>query len=299
MKAHMTAKFWGVRGSIPSPGPSTARYGGNTPCVSIHNAGRGILVLDAGTGIRELGQAVAGGREALFILLSHSHWDHVQGFPFFIPIYEKNRKIILFPTRLSPDSPCGRCLTSRNQGTPPPMCPLLAQMDGAHFPVKPEDMASQPRCVTEDEMCYLHQQGFEVSRIPSNHPGGSFGYKIQSNGNSLVYLTDNELEPPSRTKATEFEGFVEFAHGADVLVHDAQYLEADMPLKHGWGHSLVSQACRLALLADVKHLVLYHHDPDRTDAELDAIQENARRWFAEKNHAVRCTVAFEGLSLEI
>lgn len=298
MTLSMTAKFWGVRGSIPSPGPSTARYGGNTPCVSIHRAGKGILVLDAGTGIRELGKSLAGGNEEIFILLSHSHWDHVQGFPFFVPMYEAGRKILMFPTRLSPSSPCGRCLAMRDQGSAPPICPLLDQMDGARFPVKPEDVASQPKCITQDEMCFLRQQGFEVTRIAANHPGGSFGYKVDRNGSSLVYLTDNELEPPYK-KATQFEEFVVFSKGADVLVHDAQYVERDMPYKHGWGHSLVKQACELALRAEVKHLVLYHHDPDRTDTELDSIQASARQWFEERNHPLPCTVAFEGLTLEI
>jgi phosphoribosyl 1,2-cyclic phosphodiesterase len=222
MTSSMTVKFWGVRGSIPSPGPSTARYGGNTACVSIHMAGKGILVLDSGTGIRELGKSLVGGQEEIFILLSHSHWDHVQGFPFFLPMYEAGRKILLFPTRLSANSPCGRCLAGRDQGITQPICPLLAQMDGARFPVKPEDVPSQPKCILEDEMLFLRQQGFEVTRIATNHPGGSFGYKVGRNGSSLVYLTDNELEPPGK-KATQFEEFVAFSKGTDVLIHDAQY----------------------------------------------------------------------------
>ena len=298
MTSPMIARFWGVRGSIASPGRSTARYGGNTSCVSVHIAGAGILVLDAGTGIRELGKTLAGGNDQVFILLSHAHWDHVQGFPFFMPIYEVDRKIILFPTRLSPGSPCGRCQALREQRNPPLICPLLDQMDGQRFPVRVEDVPSQPQCVTEDEMRFLRQHGFEVTRIPVNHPGGAFGYKIRHNGGSLVYLTDNELEPPY-PKVTRFEEFAAFAHQADVLIHDAQYLERDMPHKHGWGHSLVDQACRLAQAAEVKHLVLYHHDPDRTDAELDSIQQTAREWFVAQGSPLRCTVAFEGLCLEV
>ncbi len=298
MTSPMIARFWGVRGSIASPGLSTARFGGNTSCVSVHIAGAGVLVLDAGTGIRGLGKTLAGGDEKVFILLSHSHWDHVQGFPFFAPIYEADRKIVMFPTRLSPGSPCGRCQTLREQGTPPSICPLLDQMDGQRFPVRVEDVPSQPKCITQDEMCFLREQGFEVARIPANHPGGAFGYKIRHNGGSLVYLTDNELDPPY-PKATRFEEFVAFARRADVLIHDAQYVERDMPQKHGWGHSLVQQACSLARDAEVKHLILYHHDPDRTDVELDSIQESARRWFEAQGSRLRCTVAYEGLSLEV
>lgn len=296
MESSMTARFWGVRGSIPSPGVSTTRYGGNTPCVSLHLPEGQVLVLDAGTGIRELGKAIAAGTEEVFIVLSHPHWDHIQGFPFFIPIYQPNRRIFMFPTRLGPTSICGLCLRAKAQGDKTIVCPLLEQMDGAHFPVLPEEVPSQPKCVTEGEIDFLRSRGLHISSIAANHPGGSFGYRIENEGRSLVYLTDNELDPPYE-KATDFEGFVEFCRNADVLIHDAQYLERDLPHKHGWGHSLVSQACDLALKAEVKHLVLYHHDPDRTDGELDGVQEDARRWLDGQSAQVACTVAFEGLSL--
>jgi ribonuclease BN (tRNA processing enzyme) len=171
-------------------------------------------------------------------------------------------------------------------------------MDGAHFPVFSADVPSQPRCVTEAEVDFLRSRGFRVSTIAANHPGGSFGYKVENAGRSFVYLTDNELDPPYK-KATDFRGFIEFCRNADVLVHDAQYLDRDMPHKHGWGHSLVRQARDLALQANVKHLVLYHHDPDRTDEELDRIQEESRSWFEKRRAAIECTVAFEGLSMVV
>jgi phosphoribosyl 1,2-cyclic phosphodiesterase len=281
MKSSMTAKFWGVRGSIPSPGSSTVRYGGNTSCVSLHLPDERVLVFDAGIGIRQLGKTLAASANDLFIILSHPHWDHIQGFPFFGPIYEPNRKIHLFPTRL------GRTM----------LCALLEQMDGAHFPVTADSLPSQTMCVTTDEVDFLCARGVHISRVSTNHPGGGFGFRVEDAGRSLVYLSDNELNPPY-AKTTEFDGFAQFCRHADVLIHDAQYLEQDMPLKHGWGHSLVSQACSLAAAAEVKHLVLYHHDPDRADQELDAIQESARGWFAEHNRPVECTVAYEGLTLE-
>jgi len=147
-------------------------------------------------------------------------------------------------------------------------------------------------------MDFLHDQGFNISQIATNHPGGGHGYRVEQKGRSVVYLTDNELDPPYK-KATAFDEFVKFINRADVLIHDAQYLEQDMPRKHGWGHSLVSQACELAVAADVKHLILFHHDPERTDDELDAIQKDARTWFQKNNHEIKCTAAFEGLILEI
>jgi phosphoribosyl 1,2-cyclic phosphodiesterase len=282
MESSMRVTFWGVRGSIPSPGALTARYGGNTSCVAIELGREKTLVLDAGTGIRELGKAMIGRDAEIFVLLSHNHWDHIQGFPFFAPIYQPHRRIYCFPT------PQGHTL----------LYSLLEQMDGPHFPVTPKRLPSQTECITDDVMGFLREHGMNISRIPTNHPGGGYGYRIEHEGRSVVYLTDNELDPPY-TKVTEFEAFAHFCQHADLLIHDAQYLPSDMPHKHGWGHSLVSQACELAVAAEVKHLILYHHDPERTDHELDAIQEDARAWFACHEPSITCTVAFEGLVLDL
>jgi phosphoribosyl 1,2-cyclic phosphodiesterase len=278
----MTIRFWGVRGSIPSPGRTTARYGGNTSCVSIDAGEEKTLVLDAGTGIRALGKALEVRPDTIFLLLTHIHWDHIQGFPFFSPLYQPDRTIYLFP------SPVGK---SR-------LCEALEQMDGAHFPITADRLPSRTRCLTAGGMEFLADQGFCLSQIATNHPGGGAGYRVECAGRSVVYLTDNELAPPYAV-ATDFEGFVRFCRRADVLIHDAQYLEADMPHKHGWGHSLVSQACRLAVAAQVKHLILYHHDPDRTDDELDTIQDMARSWIQTQDRRLQCTVAYEGLVVKL
>jgi phosphoribosyl 1,2-cyclic phosphodiesterase len=282
MKQSMTIKFWGVRGSIPSPGVSTVRYGGNTSCVSIELGSDKILVLDAGTGIRELGKTLRERTAEIYILLSHNHWDHIQGFPFFTPIYEKKRKIYIFPIMK------GKKL----------LCSLIEQMDGANFSVSPKNLPSEYECVTRSPIAYMRDNGFYVSRIATNHPNGCYGYRIINEGRTVAYITDNELSPPYK-KATEFDKFVRFCNHADVLIHDAQYIERDMPHKHGWGHSLVSQVCELAMVADVKHLILFHHDPERSDKELDSIQEKARSWFQKNNNSIQCTAAFEGLELEI
>lgn len=282
MASSMNVKFWGVRGSIPSPGASTARYGGNTSCVSIHPDRGKILVLDASTGIRELGKAVAASAEEIFILLSHTHWDHIQGFPFFIPIYQPKRKIYVFQT-----------LQDKTM-----LCALIEQMDGAHFPVNLDHLPSETKCITEDAIAFLRDHGFCISRIATNHPGGGYGYRVEHNGRSVVYLADNELDPPYE-KATDFTEFVQFCQRTDVLIHDAQYLKKDMPHKHGWGHSLVSQACDLAVAAEAKHLILYNHDPERTDQELDSIQKDARSWFDKHHYTIQCTAAFEGLTVDI
>lgn len=280
MGSSMKVTLWGVRGSVPSPDPTTVRYGGNTACVSVE-LDDGILILDAGTGIRPLGKELMGGDIPIYVLITHNHWDHIQGFPFFPPIYQPHRTIYIFPFK-------------RRQQT---MCSLLEQMDGAHFPVTPEELMSNYECILDDPLEFLHRQGFDLSQIATNHPGGCDGYRLQHEGKSLVYIPDNELDPPY-AKETEFDGFVQFCKGADVLIHDAQYLEQDMPAKHGWGHSLIGQACDLAAAAQVEQLILFHHDPDRSDDELDAIQKEARDWFNRNGHATRCTVAYEGLTFD-
>ncbi len=278
----MKIKFWGVRGSVPSPGPNTYRYGGNTVCVSVNLGGKKILILDAGTGIRNLGKHLEGGSDEIFILLSHRHWDHIQGFPFFNPLYEANRKIHIFSTEQEKKM----------------ICSAIDQIDGAHFPVKSKNLPAHYRCITKKIPFYLKDYGINLFMIPTNHPGNGYGFRIENNSSSLVYLTDNELHPPYK-KTTPYEEFVQFCMGSDILIHDAQYLEKDMPKKHGWGHSLINQACELAAASNVKHLILTHHDPDRTDNELDMIQKNARVWFKRNNYKIRCTVAYEGLTLYI
>ena len=225
MESSMRVTFWGVHGSIPSPGALTARHGGNTSCVAIDLGREKTLVLDAGMGIRALGKAMMSRDAEIFVLLSHHHWDHVQGFPFFAPIYQPYRRIYCFP------SPQGHTL----------LCSLLEQMDGPHFPVTPNRLPSQTECITDDVMGFLRAHGIHISRIPTNHPGGGYGYRIAYDGRSVVYLTDKELDPPY-PKATAFDAFAHFCQHADVLIHDAQYLPSDMPQKRGW--ATVSSAKR-------------------------------------------------------
>jgi len=258
------------------------RYGGNTACVSVDLGHGTLLVLDAGTGIRTLGEHLAAKDTDIFVLLSHAHWDHIQGFPFFAPIYQPHRMISILPTRM------GHTL----------WCPTLEQMDGMHFPVTPEELPARVLCPMEKGLAVFQERGCHLSWIATNHPGGGTGYRIEHAGRSLVYLTDNELEPPYE-KATGFGEFVEFCRHADVLIHDAQYLQSDMPAKHGWGHSLVQQARQLAVAAEAKHLVLFHHDPGRTDDELDVIQEETRAWMHTQNRHMQCTAAYEGLVVDI
>jgi len=275
--------FWGVRGSVPSPGPQTIRYGGNTSCISITVENK-ILILDAGTGIRNLGSSMIEQSDLkIFIIITHTHWDHIQGFPFFTPIYQPNRPVYMFPT-----------LHKKNLV----LSSLIDQMDGAHFPLTPDQVPSNFNFITEDPLEFLAKNGFHMELVPMNHPGGAFGYKIKFDDTVICYFTDNEIDPPY-PKSIELNELTEQCKNADVLIHDAQYTEDDMPFKHGWGHSLISQVTDLGKTANVKNLVYFHHDPDRTDDELDAQLQKVSKTLKENGSSVKPYFAYEGLKLTL
>lgn len=273
----MIVTFWGVRGSMPTPGPSTVRYGGNTTTVSVEIEGK-VLVLDAGTGLRDLGAALMGSDEAIFLLLTHLHTDHILGFPYFHPLYEPGRPIHLidYPRDDRPWS-------------------LLDMLDGVHFPLSPKDVLCDCRRVETDGLAYLRRHGFEIDALPVNHPGGAFGYRLMHRGRRFVFIPDNELAASKKT--TPVEEIAAFCRHADVLCHDAQYLADDMPEKHGWGHSSIGQVLDFAVAAQAKHLILFHHDPDRSDDAVDALQADARDYLAP--HGIACTAAYEGMTLDL
>ena len=280
---NIQVEFWGVRGSVPSPGPTTTRYGGNTSCVSI-TADDKILILDAGTGIRNLGSAIISKPDLeIFVIVTHSHWDHIQGFPFFTPIYQPNRPVHMFPT-----------LHKKNVV----LASLIDQMDGAHFPITPDQVPSNFNFVTENPLKFLGSNGFHLEMVPMNHPGKAFGYKITIDDKIICYFTDNEIDPPYE-KSIELNELTNQCRNADILIHDAQYTEDDMPLKHGWGHSLISQVTELGKSAEVKNLVYYHHDPERTDDLLDKELEKAAKTLKENGSSVQPYFAYEGLKLTL
>ena len=279
----MRLTFYGVRGSIPTPGAAYVRYGGNTACVHIELEDGTDIILDSGTGIRVLGERLIQKDTPINLLLSHNHWDHIQGFPFFTPIYQPGRPVYMFPT-----------LHKKNVV----LASLIDQMDGAHFPITPDQVPSNFNFITENPLELLSEKGFQIELIPMNHPGGSYGYKIRIDDKMICYYTDNEIDPPY-AKTIELDELIEQCRQADVLIHDAQYIEDDMPLKHGWGHSLISQVTDLGQSANVKNLVYYHHDPERTDDDLDAQLDIVTKILKGNGSSVTPYFAHEGLRLTL
>jgi phosphoribosyl 1,2-cyclic phosphodiesterase len=273
----MVVRFWGVRGSFPAPGAATAKIGGNTATLSVE-ADDQVLVIDAGTGIRELGEALVGDPREITILTSHMHWDHVIGIPFFAPLYEEGRTVNLALVR----------------GGDRPRSPLEI-LDGVHFPRHRSDLPATVHIVG-DEVAFLRRRGFSFQSIGLNHPGGATGFRVGRGRGDLVYMTDNELGGGSEAQ-TRFPDFVRFAARARLLCHDAQYLSGEIGDRRGWGHSSVEEACELAVAARVEHLVLFHHDPDRDDDAVLRLEREARERLASRG--IACTAAFEGLAVAI
>lgn len=278
----MIVTFYGVRGSVPTPGPETLRFGGNTSCVHVRLEDGRDFIFDAGTGLRPLGAVLRERREPIVILSTHSHWDHIQGFPFFEPIFQPERDIAII-----------RPIEDREEQRPG----ILEQMNGTNFPVPAAVLPSRVR-YEDDLLACLGDGDATVERKPLNHSGGGSAFKLNTAGATLAYVTDNELVPPE-TPVTSWSSWVDWLRGVDVMIHDAQYVEADMPGKHGWGHSLISQVRQLALDAEVGCLCLYHHDPTRTDADLQEVRIESERWFRQRGARTQVVVSFEGLSFEI
>ncbi|RDV29289.1 MBL fold metallo-hydrolase [Alteromonas aestuariivivens] len=278
----MQLTFYGVRGSIPTPGADFVRYGGNTACVHICLSDGTDIILDAGTGIRLLGNQLIKKQTPIHLLLTHNHWDHIQGFPFFAPIYQKDRPIIITPGQTS--------LPEYDQ--------IIKQMQGSVFPVPSSALTSNIELNVLPESQDSWQVGSAtISRLPMNHPGKGSAYCIRDGKRKIAYMTDNELYPPYK-KETDFLTFVEFARDADLIIHDAQYMLADMPTKSGWGHSVAEEAVKLAMACNAKQLALYSHDPERTDDDIDAIVEHCNEYIEIAESELTLFAAAEGQTLQ-
>lgn len=288
----LRVQFWGTRGSVPSPGKKTARYGGNTPCVEIRTDAGWLVILDAGTGIRELGLSLLdrsdGAPMGGDIFLTHAHWDHIQGIPFFAPLFQRGNHFTIWG---SPSLERSVDRVVRDQ-----MSPVV-------FPVSFEELDARIDFSTIAAGERRSGTGYEVQAFEVQHPGGALGYRFNAPGSdhSIVYVSDNEVGAPEKyAGAPDWrQRFVEFVHGATVLVHDTMYTTEEYDHHRGWGHSTYRDAVELALEAGVKTLVLFHHEPRRTDDELDLRIDECRALVRTRNGALQVLGAAEGLSLTI
>lgn len=277
----MRVTLWGTRGSVAAPGPETVRYGGNTSCVEVRGADGTLLVLDAGTGIRRLGGRV-GPERRVDLLVSHLHMDHIQGLGFFRPLDQPGQEVHIW----GPPSTTLDLRARLSRYLSPPL-----------FPVRVRDMPC--RLTLHD----VPLEGFAIGGLTVTaalvcHPGPTVGYRITEGGSSLAYLPDHEPALGARHfpgPADWTSGF-DLAAGTDLLIHDAQYSDAEYLQRVGWGHSSISQAVRFAAAAGVKRLVTFHHDPGHDDRTLDRLLEEAR---GSTDLPFQLIPGTEGLSLDL
>jgi phosphoribosyl 1,2-cyclic phosphodiesterase len=282
--------FWGTRGSIPTPGAATARYGGNTPCVSL-SGGEALLVLDAGSGLRCLGhelmQSPAPRALRANLLLSHTHWDHIQGLPFFKPLSVRGNSLCVYGAAQD-----GVALEEI----------LGRQMDPMVFPVPLKALAASIR-VQEIADGHFELDGFRVDAFRLRHPGTTLGYRVAplDGGRELAYLTDNELGAGGHYDLPDNwrESLIERLRGVDTLIHDAMYAESMIGARAGWGHSTPAEAVDLASASGCRRLVLFHHEPEHDDDDIDSMLADARAYAKDRAPRLTVVAAAEGSSLRL
>jgi phosphoribosyl 1,2-cyclic phosphodiesterase len=285
-----TLTFWGTRGSIPTPGPHTARYGGNTPCIGIARDGAPhLVILDAGSGLRPLGHELMLGRRRLSadLLISHTHWDHIQGLPFFKPLSAPGNVVRIYGAAQK-----GAGLEEI----------LRRQMDPMVFPV-PLTALAAAITVTEVDESGFDIDGFRVRPFRLRHPGNTLGYRLvpRDGGREIAYVTDNELGPGGIYPVGERwrPRLAEWLGGVDTLIHDAMYAEGIVEARAGWGHSTPRQAVELAAESGVRRLILFHHEPEHDDEALDRLVDEARTFARGIAPMLVVDAAMEGMQLTL
>lgn len=282
--ADVSVRCWGTRGSIPTPGPHTVRHGGNTTCFEVQHRGTR-LIFDAGSGIRLLGrELLESGPNSIHIFLTHFHWDHIQGFPFFAPLYDAEDTIRVV-------GPRQKDIDVQNL--------FAGQMGPIYFPV-PYSVVSATM-----EFEHLNRGGYEVGEfslevLRVKHPSFVIGYRIQVGGRVICFIPDNELEARVHEVEPDFDRRLrEFAADADLLIHDSMYTDEEYPHRIGWGHSTFAQSLRLAEESGAKKLLFFHHDPTRSDDDLDSIVGRLRDEALARNGTVEMEAAVEGMDYQL
>jgi phosphoribosyl 1,2-cyclic phosphodiesterase len=291
----MKIKFWGVRGSIPSPGPSTVKYGGNTTCVEVASEKR-TIVFDAGSGIRPLGnELIKAGKLRLHLFLSHVHWDHIQGFPFFVPALRPGNDIHIYGSEKA-DASLGEI--------------LAGQMEGPHFPVSIGQMGSKIHFHDIKDGATIQIKNRQhvlatVQNVRLNHPNGVVGYRLteKKTGNTVVFATDTEHYDSGIDT-----GLVKLARNADLFIYDGQYTPKEyiggngLPSHKSWGHSTWMEGIKIADQAGVKRIIITHHDPMHSDAFIDKIAVQAKEYLKNRKTGqkrLKIDWAYEGMTIRL
>jgi len=299
----MKLTFWGVRGSIPTPGKQMVRYGGNTPCLELRLDDDRLIIFDAGTGIRSFGDYLINNGESVkaYLFISHPHWDHIQGFPFFKPAFIPGNELTIVGTD-RPEKPLSEIISE--------------QMNRIYFPVQLHDLKAKIKFVPITEEGEMRVYDAIVKMIYVNHPGFALGYRVEYKGKSLIYISDNEpFDRASAASMSNFETKVkekfmnssgdpnqrifDFCHGADVLIYDTTYTPEEYIDRVGWGHSDYLFALRLAAEANVRRLYLFHHEQNHSDEKVDDILKKCKKEIRSRGYKFECEAAVENTTIVI
>ena len=289
IRTPLKLRFWGTRGSLPSPGPATQRYGGNTPCTELR-IGDLVIIIDAGSGIRDLGNTLMkefkGKPIEAHMFIGHTHWDHIQGMPFFTPFYLPQNKFTVYGVH----------------GTTQSFADILtAQMSPTYFPVAMKELSSRINIVELSRVTNLGP--VKVSYHYLNHPGITVGFRFESKDWAVSYISDHEpygkLNETGEFGDKEDADIAKFVKGSDLLISESQYTEEEYKLKRSWGHSTFTDVIDLALKAEVKQLALFHHDPSHTDEMMDRFVEECQSYIQKKGKTLPCFAAKEGMQISL
>lgn len=289
----MILKFWGTRGSIPVPGKNTLKYGGNTPCVEVLTKPGRLIILDAGSGLRELGKYLTKytSQNTIDIFISHYHWDHIQGIPFFLPLFNDENKITFH---------------GQAQGKLDTQELISRQMSPSFFPVEMKDLNANIKYKNILPSKTYNIDDVKIQTLEANHSAPTIIYKLTRRNKSIVYVTDNELltsedytKDPMGDIAINNKQLINFCKDCDYLIHDTMYDETTVKQKKGWGHSSNVALTYFSILAGVKNLVLFHYNPDYTDKKIDKLLSETKSIIKAKKSKMKCIAAREGKRIAI